>query len=233
MAKKIYPVAKSVGQAQSKQQRVLIGTPSLDGRVDAWYAYFLHEIGKLGLQNNIFIDVLMVSYESILPMARNELLTAAIKNDFDCFVFIDSDVYCNPQTLIDVIKDKRDVVAIPTVKKTDQESYDIFFQELPKADGDWIKAEAVSTSCLKLSKNVLKTLDENSTKTMFRSKQLSNICQYDFVGDSFVGEDIYLCRKIRGLGYDIWVNTKSTCMHIGPKMYKGDFKQLLENANNQ
>lgn len=46
-----------------------------------------------------------------------------------------------------------------------------------------------------------------------------------------MGEDIFLCEKIKKLGFDIWVNTASTCMHIGPKVYVGDFKKLLENVN--
>lgn len=224
-------MAKSARQNQNRQQRVLVGTPALDGRVDAWYSYALHEIGKLALLNNIDVSMVLLSYESILPMARNEILTTAIQGDFDSLIFIDSDVYCAPQAFIDVVKSKKDVVAIPTVKKTDQESYDIFFKEEPKPEGDWLKADAVSTSWLKLSKKVLKELAENSTKTMFRGKELNNICQYDFVADGFIGEDIYLCQKIKRLGYEIWVNTTSTCMHIGPKVYVGNFKQLLDNVN--
>lgn len=208
-----------------------MGTPALDGRVDVWYSYALHEIGKLALLNNIEVNMVLLSYESILPMARNEILTAAIQGDFDSLVFIDSDVYCDPQAFINIVKSEKNVVAIPTVKKTDQESYDIFFKERPEPEGDWIKADGVSTSCLKLSKKVLKDLASNSTSIMFRGKQLNNICQYDFVTDGFVGEDIYLCQKIKRLGYEIWVNTTSTCMHIGPKVYVGNFKQLLDNVN--
>lgn len=224
-------MAKPAKQNQNRKQRVLVGTPALDGRVDAWYSYALHEIGKLALLNNIEMSMILLSYESILPMARNEILTVAIQGDFDSLVFIDSDVYCDPQAFINIVKNEKDVVAIPTVKKSDQESYDIFFKEEPRVQGDWLKAEGVSTSCLKLSKKVLKELAANSTKTTFRGKELNNICQYDFVADGFIGEDIYLCQKIKRLGYDIWVNTTSTCMHIGPKVYVGNFKQLLDNAN--
>ena len=231
MAKKISPVAKPSEQDQKRKQRVLVGTPALDGRVDAWYSYALHEIGKLGLLNNIEVNMLLLSYESILPMARNEILTAAIKGDFDSLMFIDSDVYCDPQAFINVVKSDKDVAAIPTVKKTDQESYDIFIKEVPQEESSWIKADSVSTSCLKLSKKVLEKLAANSTKTIFRGKKLNNICQYNFVGDGFMGEDIYLCQKIKRLGFDVWVNTESTCMHIGPKVYVGNFKQLLSNVN--
>ena len=164
-------------------------------------------------------------------MARNEILTSAIQGEFDALVFIDSDVYCDPATLIQVVQDNREVIAIPTVKKADEETYDIFFDGKPELKGDWVKASKVSTSCLKLGKKVLQALGENSQQIFFRGKYLKNICQYDFFGEGFMGEDIFLCEKIKKLGFDIWVNTSSTCMHIGPKVYVGDFKQLLNHDN--
>lgn len=223
-------MAKIIQPTQKQPKRVLIGTPALDGRVDAWYTFALHEITKLCVLNNIDLNVSMLSYESILPMARNELLTFAIQQDFDCLVFIDSDVYCNPQSFFEIVKDSRDVAAIPTVKKSDQESYDIGLAEEPQQTSNWIKTNYVSTSCLKISKKALRSLAENSTVTEFRGKQLNNICQYDFVNAAFIGEDIYLCQKLKQLGFDIWLNMSSTCMHVGPKIYKGDFKVALQNA---
>ena len=225
-------MAKSSKKSEKRPRRVLIGTPSLDGRVDAWFCFALHELGKAGLVNGIDFNLILLSYESILPMARNEILTAAIQGEFDALVFIDSDVYCDPATLIQVIKDEREVVAIPTVKKSDQESYDIFFDKKPEPKEDWIQASRVSTSCLKLGKKVLQALGENSQQIFFRDKYLKNICQYDFFGEGFMGEDIFLCEKIKKLGFDIWVNTTTTCMHIGPKVYRGDYKQLLKENDN-
>jgi hypothetical protein len=231
MAKKVYPVAKSSGKSEKRNKRVLIGTPALDGRVDAWFCFALHELGKAGLLNGIDFNLILLSYESILPMARNEILTTAIEGQFDALVFIDSDVYCAPETLIQIIQDDREVVAIPTVKKSDQETYDISFDEEPEPKGDWVKASRVSTSCLKLGKKMLQALGENSQQIFFRGKYLKNICQYDFFGEGFMGEDIFLCEKIKKLGFDVWLNTSSTCMHIGPKVYTGDFKRLLSHGN--
>lgn len=224
------------GTQQDTQQpkRVLIGTPALDGRVDAWYAYALHEIGKLALSNNILVSPVLISYESILPMARNELFTLAINGSFDCMVFIDSDVYCDPQTFVNVVNSSKEIICIPTVKKSDDEQYDIYLyadldnDATPVKNKDFIKASRVSTSCLKIGKKALETLAENSTDTIFRGKPLKNICQYDFMGPAFMGEDIYLCEKLKKLGFEIWVDTKTTCMHIGPKVYEGNFKEFIK-----
>ena len=224
-------MAKIIGGPKKQSKRVLIGTPALDGRVDAWFCYAIHETTKKGLNNDIDFQLVLLSYESILPMARNEILTAAIQGQFDGLVFIDSDVYCDADTLIRVVNSNKDVACIPTVKKTDQESYDIVLNEKPGHVGEWLEAKRVSTSCLFLSSKALTALSANSTQTFFRGKPLKNICQYDFIGEEFMGEDIYLCEKLKRLGFKIWVNTTTTCMHIGPKVYRGDFKQILKNAN--
>lgn len=224
------------GTQQDTQQpkRVLIGTPALDGRVDAWYAYALHEIGKLALSNNILVSPVLISYESILPMARNELFTLAINGNFDCMIFIDSDVYCDPQTFINVVNSSKEIICIPTVKKSDDEQYDIHFDTSTGfavfENGNLIKADRVSTSCLKIGKKALASLAENSTDTIFRGKPLKNVCQYDFIGPAFMGEDIYLCEKLKKLGFEIWVDTRTTCMHIGPKVYEGNFKEFINDA---
>ena len=59
---------------------------------------------------------------------------------------------------------------------------------------------------------------------MFRNKKLKNICEYTYVNGYFIGEDVTLTKKIKELGYHIWLNPNYTVSHIGNKMYKGDFK---------
>ena len=149
-------------------------------------------------------------------------------------VFIDSDVYCDPQTFINVVNSDKEIICIPTVKKADDEQYDIHFDPdediTASKNGNLIKVSRVSTSCLKIGKKALAALAENSADTMFRGKQLKNVCQYDFMGPAFMGEDIYLCEKLKKLGFEIWVDTRTTCMHIGPKVFEGNFKEFINNG---
>ena len=127
--------------------------------------------------------------------------------------------------------DERDVVAVPTVNKSDVEGYNIFLNADSEQEGSWIKADRAGTGCFKLSRKSLDALAADTSLIDFRGKQLYNICQYTFEGDAFIGEDIYLCHKLKTLGFDIWVNTNSTCMHIGPKVYTGNFRKTLEDVN--
>ena len=72
---------------------ILIATPCLDQKVDAYFVHSLCESIKLGLKHDLDIRCVFLSNESILPMARNELIHLAYKSNDDALVFIDDDEY--------------------------------------------------------------------------------------------------------------------------------------------
>jgi hypothetical protein len=235
MAKKNSSVAKIFEPNKKKIITAFIATPALHGNVEAHYVASITEACKLGIKNNIDIMFGSISNESILPMARNQLLTIALDLKVDCLVFIDADVSCDPKTLINIIKNPEDVIAVPTVKKNDkEEQYDFWFEDEEQFEtikNNLQSVKTVSTSCLKLSKKVLEKLAENSVSLNFRGKKLKNICQYDFEGEEFIGEDVYLCNKINKLGFKIWIDFSSTCMHVGSKIYEGNYKKTILKQN--
>jgi hypothetical protein len=209
--------------------RVLIATPCLDQKVDAYFVHSLCESIKLGINNDIDIRCIFLANESILPMARNELFNLAYKEDYDAMVFIDDDEYWTAQVLIDIIKSNKDVITVPVVNKGDKEplTYNIWMpknMETDPKDG-YFKVQKTGTGFLKMSRKVVQDLWSSNPEIEFRCKKLRNICEYGCLNGGFVGEDISLSRKILELGYDIWVNPHYTVSHIGNKMYKGDFKQ--------
>lgn len=213
-------------------KKVLIATPCLDQKVDAYFVHSLCESIRIGMNNDLYIKCVFLANESILPMARNELLNLCYKEKYDSMVFIDDDEYWDPEHLIDIIKSPKDVVCLPVVNKGDKEiQFNIFFKEknnleVDPADG-YILADRVGTGFMKLSKQVVADLWESNTELTFRSKKLKNICEYTYINGDFVGEDITLCRKIKELGYKIWVNPNHTVSHIGNKMYKGQFSKSI------
>jgi hypothetical protein len=212
-------------------KRVLIATPCLDGRVEAYYSNSLYESVKLGLQNDIMLQPVFLAYESILPMARNELLALCYREQYDAMVFIDDDESWTAQYLIDIINSPKDVIALPVVNKGDDRiQYNVYFKdtvERDPADG-YISIHEVGTGFLKLSQQVVTDLWNADVAAEFRGKTLKNICEYRIENGAFVGEDIGLCRKIRSLGYDIWLNPAHTVEHIGSKKFQGDFNRYLK-----
>jgi hypothetical protein len=209
-------------------KKVLIATPCLDQKVDAYFVHSLCESIKLGLKHDLDIRCVFLANESILPMARNELFTLAHKENYDIMVFIDDDEYWKESVLIDIILSEKDVITVPVVNKGDKDiSYNIWLPKTPEIDptDGYVKVEKSGTGFLKLSRKVIVDLWESNTELNFRGKQLRNICEYTYSDGGFVGEDITLSKKIKELGYTIWCNPHHTVSHIGNKMYKGDFKK--------
>jgi hypothetical protein len=208
-------------------QKILIATPCLDQKVDAYFVHSLCESIKLGIKHDLDIRCVFLANESILPMARNELFNLAYHENYDAMVFIDDDEYWNERCLIDTLLSKKDVVTVPVVNKGDKEiTFNIWLskhKETDDADG-YIKVDKSGTGFLKLSRKIIVDLWESNTELVFRNKKLKNICEYTYENGSFVGEDITLTKKIKELGYTVWCNPHHTVSHIGNKMYTGDFK---------
>lgn len=205
-------------------KRVLIATPCLDGKVDAWFVNSLYESTKLGIKNNIMFQPVFLANESILPMARNELLNLAYKEQYDSMVFIDDDEEWDPKILIEIVESPKNVIAVPVVNKGDKKiQYNVFgVNKNPDTDG-YLKIDRCGTGFLKLSRKVIVDLWESNPDCEFRGRMLKYICEYAVTNDSFYGEDIVLCEKIKELGYQIWLNPRHTVTHIGTKKFRGDF----------
>jgi len=211
-------------------KRILIATPCLDGKVDAWFVNSLYESVKLGLQNNIMFQPVFLANESILPMARNELLNLAYKQNYDALVFIDDDEEWNAEILLEIVQSSRDVVAVPVVNKGDKKiEYNVFgVNKTPSSEDGYLEIHRCGTGFLKLSSKVIKDLWESNEECEFRGKTLKYICEYANINNNFHGEDIILCEKIKELGYKIWLNPKHTVSHLGTKKFKGNFSKTYE-----
>lgn len=213
-------------------KNILIATPCLYGKVDAYYAHSLCESIKLGLQKNLNIRAIFLANESILTIARNELINLAYRDNYDSMVFIDDDELWDAEALIEILLSSKDVVGIPVVNKgDDQIEFNVNNgQNIIKDEEDgYIKVKSIGTGFLKLSRSVIVDLCDSNMELFFRDKKLKNVFEFNYINGTFVGEDIMLCRKIKELGYSIWVKPDHTVFHMGVKMYKGDFqKQSLK-----
>lgn len=207
-------------------KKVMIATPCLDQKIHVFYMHSLCQTIKMAASYDIDLYCVFLTSESILPMARNELFNAAYEESFDSMVFIDSDEQWNPETLFDILNSPKDVVAAPVVnKQDDKEVFNVLMHknyEIDETDG-YVVADRVGTGFLKMSKKVIVDLYESNMEVFFRGKNLKNICEYTIDNGSFVSEDYTLSRKIKELGYKIWINPNDTISHVGSKVYTGNF----------
>lgn len=210
---------------------ILIATPCLYGKVDAYYVNSLCESIKLGLKFDLHLKAIFLANESILPMARNELINLAYNQKYDSLVFVDDDELWDPMALIEIIQSEKDVVACPVVNKGDQRiEYNVYYDvekvKIDPIDG-YFPVPKVGTGFLKISKKAITDLVESAPEVKFRQHTIPAVFDYGHLNGQFVGEDILLCRKLTELGYKIWINPKYTVSHMGPKMYVGDFEQSI------
>jgi len=209
-------------------KKVLIATPALNEQVNAYFVHSLQESIKLGLKNEIDFNCIFLANESILPMARNELLNLCYSENYESMVFIDSDESWNPESLIRIVESEQDVLALPVVNKHDaQNTFNIYYDKLEYVD-EYLKVTSVGTGFLKLSHKAVSALWNSNPSVVFRNKTLKNICEYTMSPSGFVGEDITLCRKLRKLGFDILVDINDTVKHHGNKIYVGNFKEGIK-----
>ena len=71
-------------------RRVLIGTPSYDGRIDVWFANSLIQTVKIAEKKGIFVHAIYTSYDSLVQRARNSLFRLALQGNYDDLFFIDA-----------------------------------------------------------------------------------------------------------------------------------------------
>jgi len=218
---------KGFSNNKSKERRVCIATPSLDGKVDAWYLNSLIETIYLGIKHNVRIFPLIMPGESILPMARNILFDNAYQMDVDCLFYIDSDQKWDPKVFYKILNSNKKVVGLPVCLKNEDNIFNVRFDyDNEKTDGDYFTVNYIGTGFLKIDKSVMKDLYESNEMVKFKLVTLKEIFEYSEIDNEFVSEDFVFCNKIKELGYNIWVDRKNSSHHHGQKMYIGNFEDF-------
>ena len=210
-------------------RKVLIATPSYDGRIDVWYANSLAESIRLGLANDIFFQPVYMSYDALVQRARNDLLAIAVENDFDDVIWIDSDMEWNPEWLLKLLSYEEDVVGGTAPRKAIEESYVVKCkpENLVKNDKGLIEVEALGTGFLRMSKAAVKHLWDNSEPYTHNGAEKRWAFEVKIQDGDIISEDVLACRKLVDGGFKIYLDPALTCAHIGPLKFTGNFEQWM------
>lgn len=223
-------------------KRILIGTPSYDGKVDVRYVDSL--LNTLSVAANADIQVLpfFICNDSLVQRARNDIFAIAYNNkNIDQLVFIDSDIGWTPEDFMKIVMNENDMVgatyrkkhddeelyafkALETYKPGEPESYNI----VPDSNGI-LEVRGIGCGFLKLSRKCLDIMWEKEPK--YYSDQrgvIKNIFECIVNTDNnFVSEDIHMCEKWRELGGKVYLDTTITCTHTGTKTFNGNVANWL------
>ena len=216
-------------------KKVLIATPSYDGKLDVWYVNALTESIKAGLGSGVLFQPIYMSYDALVQRARNDLLAVAIQNDFDDIIWIDSDMEWNPQWLLKLLSYEEDVVGGACVKKSVEEQYNVKCkpENLITNDQGLIEIEAIGTGFLRMSKKAFTYLWDNSEPYTSNDQDRRWAFDVKIIDGELVSEDILVCKKLVDGGFKIYLDPSMTCNHVGSLKFTGNFEQFVEKISQQ
>ena len=210
-------------------RKVLIATPAHDGRLDVWYTTSLVNTIRVAQANDIFVHPVFMSYDALVQRARNDLIRLAVEGEYDDLIFIDSDMEWNPMWIMSLLERQEDVVGGTTRKKTDEaEVYVVKASDLTVHDSGLIKAEALGTGFVRLSRKAFLALWDSSPSYQNEGRECRMVCDVQIVDGQLYSEDTILFRKLADLGFDVWLDPRMTCNHLGTKKFCGSFEAYLE-----
>ena len=214
-------------------RRVLIGTPSYDGRIDVWFANSLLSTVKMSYEKDVYVHAIYVSYDSLVQRARNSLFKLALEGEYDDLFFIDSDVEWDPEWFYRMLERPEPIVGAALVKKSDEkEGYTIQLLDTDlkwSSDNKLIEVDGLGTGFMKISRFALEKLWEMSEpyKTDEADEQRM-VCDLVVKDGVLISEDYIICKKWQSLGYKVWIDPTITINHIGIKKFKGDFNSFIK-----
>lgn len=215
--------------SDEKVRKVLIATPAYDGRLDVWYTNALVNTIRVAQANGIFVHPIFMSYDALIQRARNDLFALAVEGEYDDMIFIDSDMEWAPEWVMELLSREEDVVGGTARKKTDDaEIYVAKTKDLTVHENGLIKCESLGTGFVKLSREAFTALWEISPEYQNEGKTRRMICDVQVVDGQLYSEDTVLFKKLTELGFDIWLDPKMTCVHIGTKKFYGNLQAFLD-----
>lgn len=212
-------------------RRVLIGTPSYDGRIDVWFANSLIETVKIAEKKGIFVHAIYTSYDSLVQRARNSLFRLALQGNYDDLFFIDSDCEWNPEWFFRLLDRPEPIVGGALIKKSENEGYTVKLTDKKlkySNDNKLIEVDGVGTGFMKVSRFALEKLWEISDAYTSEGEEHRMICDIKVENGDLISEDFVIANKWKSLGYKIWLDPTITLNHIGTKKYKGNFNNFIK-----
>lgn len=152
--------------------------------------------------------------------ARNKIVDIVLNNEYDYVLMVDSDIILPKKTLIYAMEESPDVLLGVYPRKNEPSKSEIFsdatydyapssrwnISELKHFPLYRIKIKGGGFGCAFVKSSVF-----NKIKSPY-----FNYITYD--DGSFLSEDLYFCENVKNNGYDIYVDTRILCSHIGTKI---------------
>ena len=202
-------------------KRVAILTPSYDGSVSIEYSSSLAKSVMLLSDNGYHLEHIYINGEAIVQSARNKLFFNAYHKDYDCVVWIDSDIEWNPEDLLKLVKSNLDVVGATYRRKTIKELYVAKISNLIK--GDIIEVDGIGFGFLKMSRKVIDALWNTNESYEDDRSMCKNVFEVTVDNGQMYSEDYVACKKIKDLGFNVYLDKTVNLSHTSKINLIGSF----------
>lgn len=159
---------------------------------------------------------------SILPKARNEIVSRFMKSGYDKLLFLDNDMVFDVIDVFKLLGSDHDICALDYRKKTDATvEYTSALTGLER-DG-WAQAYHIGMGCAVISREAIEAMQQKHPECRYVSDDGDVIFSlFDFLNKDgrYQGEDVTFCRRAIDSGFDIAVLKNANTGHIGQKEYR-------------
>ena len=209
--------------------KILIATPTYDGKLESEYVKSLMGSVDLMKKYNIIPEVQFFPYCSLISHVRNAIFKEAYEGGFDDLLFIDADQSWKPDDVMRILNHDVDVCGGMYPKKRD----DIQFNTSALPEGvrfepnGLIEVLATGTGFLRFSKRAINMLWNQAMPYVDGDQEYRAVCNITIERGYLMGEDYDVCFTWREMGEKVYCDPEINLGHIGSKHYKAIFKEHL------
>lgn len=193
---------------KGKRDNVRVGIAvSTFGALPTGFVRSLCAVIRTSMFNNVVIDF-VIDETKPLDDSRNSTVRELMKCNPDYIFFMDSDMLFAPETLLELLKQDKDIITGVYCQKQPPHNpvLRMYDSETKHYESGWtypigrlFTVDACGAGCLLVKREVFQDLK----KPYFK-----------WDSESGLSEDIYFCRKAKKAGYDIWVHGGLNCGHF-------------------
>lgn len=200
---------------------ILIGTPAYNGQlhIDYFNSIMSFHAAKLP------ITVMCIGNESLITRGRNTIISFFRDNtQFTHLLFLDADIGIDAEGLIKLLQHDKDVIGAPVpLKGYDSKGNKVYNVTNPVKEDILYTVDKLGTAVFMINRKAVEDLCNNAEtyegNALTRGAAQKNI-QYDVFKTGvengiYLSEDYYACKKLRELGYKIYVDDTIITKHNG------------------
>lgn len=205
---------------------ILIGTPAYNGMVHTDYMHGMFQFSKQGIRYSL----VTIGNESLITRARNTLLATFWESEvFTHLLFLDADVFLDPVGLQSMLDHQKDVIGAPVYLKGKDKNGEqtLNTDAKPHLQPTLQSVERVGTAAFMLSRKAVASLI-NLAREEDRCYQINEMLKRDGMPEThydvfragisnneYLSEDFWVCKELKQLGYEIFVDTAVYTRHYG------------------